>query len=351
MQQPASTATQVTLLVNMWLAQPDARIPEDPTVAKLCPQILRITFNSAYGQICQTNHTSSSHYSAERVMDKVWFKLRHTHNPAPDVTTLGTSTETGPILLGQFIPDLNHLDQVINRGDIRPFPGDMKVWPSQTIRFRWDDSRSTQAGVSGSARAPAAAAAAGVDIQATASGAFRQSVDNYSEFESLDCYIVNPVKSYINEYLTGGSVAEHVKYDKTLGTWKLFIITGIMIARGAKTSNKEGVYKEGHATSGLSVPDVVGVNVEGNLMNDRKQASSGSSVTDFVWAIRLAKLSKTLGQVILQRDWSMITETEGATFASGDDEVDVTDVVAREGMEEIGPVVEDEELELAFVLN
>jgi hypothetical protein len=47
----------------------------------------------------------------------------------------------------------------------------------------------------------------------------------------------------------------------------------------------------------------------------------------------------------------MITETEGATFAPGEDEVDVADVVAREGMKEIGPVVEDEELELAFVLN
>lgn len=183
-------------------------------------------------------------------MDKVWFKLRHTHNPAPDEKTLGTSTETGPILLGQFIPDLNHLDQVINRGDIKPFPGEMKVWHSQTIKFKWDDSQSTQADASVSARAPAVTAA-GVDIQATASGAFRKSVENYSEFESLDCYIVNPVKSYVNEYLAGGSVADHVKSEKTLGTWKLFMITGIMIARGANTSNKEETHKEGNTKSGL----------------------------------------------------------------------------------------------------
>lgn len=87
------------------------------------------------------------------------------------------------------------------------------------------------------------------------------------------------------------------------------------------------------------------------MANDNKHASSGSSVTDFVWAIRLAKVSKTLGQVILRRDWSMMTETEGATFAPSNDEVDVADVVTREGMEEIGLVVEDEDLELAFVLN
>lgn len=183
-------------------------------------------------------------------MDKVWFKLRHTHNPAPDEKTLGTSTETGPILLGQFIPDLNHLDQVINRGGIRPFPGDMKVWHSQTIKFTWDDSRSRQANALGSATVPVAAAA-GLDIQATASGAFQQSVENYSEFDSLDCYIVNPVKSYINEYLTEGSVADYVKSEKTLGTWKLFMITGIMIARGAKTRNKEKLHIEGHAQSEL----------------------------------------------------------------------------------------------------
>lgn len=180
-------------------------------------------------------------------MDQVWFKLRHTHNPAPDVETLGTSTETGPILLGQFIPDLNHLDQVINRGGIRPFPGDMKVWHSQTVKFKWDSSRSTQIDASGFAGAPAA----GLNIQATASGAFRQSVENYSEFERLDCYIVNPVKSYVNEYLAGGSVADHVKSQKALGAWKLFMITGIMIARGANTSNKEEVHGEGHTKSGL----------------------------------------------------------------------------------------------------
>ncbi|RSM08194.1 hypothetical protein CEP52_004868 [Fusarium oligoseptatum] len=283
-------------------------------------------------------------------MDKVWFKLRHTHNPAPDVKTLGTSTETGPILLGQFIPDLNHLDQVINRGDIRPFPGDMQVWPSQTIKFKWENSRSTQADASGSARAPGVAAA-GLDIQATASGAFRQSVENYSEFESLDCYIVNPVRSYINECLAEGLVADHVKSEKTMGTWRLFMITGIMIARGAKTSNEEEVHKEGHAKSGLSVPDVAGVSAAGGLTKDSKQASSGSSATDFVWAIRLAKISKTLRQVVLQKDWSTITESEGATFAPGDDEVDVAEVVVGEGMKDIGPIVEDEELELAFVLN
>ncbi|KAI8724180.1 hypothetical protein NCS52_00275700 [Fusarium sp. LHS14.1] len=261
-------------------------------------------------------------------MDKVWFKLRHTHNPAPDEKTLGTSTETGPILLGQFIPDLNHLDQVINRGGIKSFPGEMKVWHSRTIKFKWDASQSTQADAFVSAWAPAVAAA-GLDIQATASGAFRKSVENYSEFESLDCYIS----------------------EKTLGTWKLFMITGIMIARGAKTSNREETHGEGHTKSGLSIPDDAGTNAEGNLSNDSKQASSGSSVTDFVWAIRLAKLFQTFGQVILQRDWSMITESEGATFGPGDDEVDVADVVAREGMGEIGQVVEDEELELAFALN
>lgn len=181
-------------------------------------------------------------------MEKVWFKLRHTHNPAPDATTLGTANETGSILLGHFIPDLNHLDQVINRGSIKPFPGDMQIWPSQTIKFKWNASRFKQIDASGYANAPAAAAA-GLEIQATASVVFRQSVENFAEFESLECYIVNPVKSYINGYLENGPVADYVKPEKTLGTWKLFIITGIMIARGAKTSDKEEAHGEGKAKS------------------------------------------------------------------------------------------------------
>lgn len=47
----------------------------------------------------------------------------------------------------------------------------------------------------------------------------------------------------------------------------------------------------------------------------------------------------------------MITETEGATFAPGDGELDIAEVVTREGMEKLDLVVEDEEVDQAFVLS
>ncbi|KAH7202856.1 uncharacterized protein BKA55DRAFT_531398 [Fusarium redolens] len=283
-------------------------------------------------------------------MDKVWFKLRHSHNPAPDVSTLGTNQETGPVLLGHFIPDLNHLDQVINRGGIKVFPGEMKVWLTRTINFRWDSSKSHDVNACVSATAPAAVAA-GADVQSSASAAFRGSVENFAEFEALDCFIVDPVKSYIDNYLAEGPVADHITSHKLLGTWKLFMITGIMIARGAKTSDKDQLRGEGHMNTGLSVPGIVGTKIQTDVVEDRSQSSSGSSVTDFVWAIRLAKITKSLGEVILQRDWSMITETSGATFAPNEGEVDVAHVVYEEGMENIGLVIEDEDLDMAFVLK
>ncbi|CAG1967415.1 unnamed protein product [Fusarium graminearum] len=282
-------------------------------------------------------------------MESVWFKLKHTHNVAPDVTKLGMTEETGPILLGHFIPDLDHLDQVINRSAIHPFPPSMDIWPSRTVEFEWADSKSSHVGASGSVAIPTHATA-GLTLKASARVAFRQSVENFAKFDSLDSYIVNPTNAYIHKCIQNGPVAEYIAAKGMPGTYKLFMITGIMIARAARTSHKEEKGSDTDANVGFSVSPVGAASGEGHLNKHSGHSLSGTSVTDFVWAIRLARISKNLGDVILGKDWSMVTETKGATFAPRNNEVDVAEVVAREGMTSYGQVIEDEETELAFVV-
>ncbi|KAH8747719.1 hypothetical protein F5883DRAFT_436985 [Diaporthe sp. PMI_573] len=275
-------------------------------------------------------------------MDKCWFRLRQTYYPAPDAESLGKKLEAkneGSMLPGHFIPTLNGLHKILNRGNIIDFPGDMRVWRTKTIKFKWNNSTSSDFGGSVSGDIPIAAAS-GLTVQASIDAAFRSSVQNYVEFDSLDCYIVDPVKAYITLCVAEGTpVGDHIKEEKGKGifnTWKVFMITGILIARGAKTGSKEHAESKGHA--------------DANASGSSTQNVSGSQATDFVWAIRLAKVYRNLGHVLLNRDWSMDLETTGTVMAPPTDEVDVAAVLAREGMEEVGTVVEDEAEGLAIVL-
>lgn len=61
--------------------------------------------------------------------------------------------------------------------------------------------------------------------------------------------------------------------------------------------------------------------------------SSAQRITDFVWAVRLAKISKGL----IDRKWTHETISRGATFAVDDNEADkgrnIVDALRREGLE------------------
>lgn len=95
------------------------------------------------------------------------------------------------------------------------------------------------------------------------------------------------------------------------------------------------------------VPTIAGANAGLNHSSSNSTTIGGQHTTEFVWAVRLAKVHKG----VLSTDWSVETFTEKATFSSGDEDVDVADVVHKEGIPlEDFQVVEDEELDCAFVL-
>lgn len=71
-------------------------------------------------------------------------------------------------------------------------------------------------------------------------------------------------------------------------------------------------------------------------------------VSDFVWAVRLAKVHKG----ILMSDWSVDPYTHKATFSVEEgEEVDVGKVVRSEGLGAEAKIFEDEELEEAVVID
>jgi hypothetical protein len=70
-------------------------------------------------------------------------------------------------------------------------------------------------------------------------------------------------------------------------------------------------------------------------------------ISDFIWAIRLAKIHKG----VLMTDWSIDPYTHRATFDMGSGQrVDIGAVVQKEGLDSF-QVVEDDDLGEAIVLD
>ncbi|EFQ30410.1 hypothetical protein CGRA01v4_09953 [Colletotrichum graminicola] len=104
---------------------------------------------------------------------------------------MGTGTETGPLDLGHFVPDLRRLDFPINRGEIEPFLRSMPMFPTASISFRWGDTQASEyGGVLGGGAPVLAAAGEPVTAKADVSAIFRSSVFNYEAYERLDTYVV-----------------------------------------------------------------------------------------------------------------------------------------------------------------
>ncbi|KAK6526010.1 hypothetical protein TWF281_011051 [Arthrobotrys megalospora] len=287
-------------------------------------------------------------------MDNCWFVLKQTHYPAPSADSMRKGKPTGSISLGHIIRDLKHLDQVINAEHIEPFSRAMHIWPTRLFDFKWGHSTEQETTGLAAAGVPIAAAA-GLTVGADAGFAFRQSVKNYWEFQQLDRYIVQPTSSYVNACLESEEVAKYIESVRTLGFWSIFMITGLIVARGG--SRNVITESSGRGVSGginISFAAVADAGPEVAVSTSENLKIEATHATDFVWAVRLAKISKNG----LQRNWSVKTVFgrasfggQRALFSDEQDEIDVAAVVADEGSHlDIFQVVEDQHLEAAFVL-
>lgn len=181
-------------------------------------------------------------------MENCWFKLKQTHYIAPDVETLGTAIETSAICLGHIISDLEHLDQVLNRGRIKPFKKataedtltrEFTVWPSKVIDFDWSNTVNTSHGAHGQASAPLAGV--GATGNASIKAIFQESVTNFAHFDSLEYVTFQPDKKYAKDASEVEEVKSEIAKQKLLkvGWWSLYMITGLVIARNGKYKRAE----------------------------------------------------------------------------------------------------------------
>ncbi|TKA67301.1 hypothetical protein B0A49_07279 [Cryomyces minteri] len=276
-------------------------------------------------------------------MEKVWFKLRQMDYPPPTEESMGTDKETSPICLGHFIPDLKRIDFVLNRHQIEEFPDNMPVYPTTAIKFKWENSKESETGGQIGGSVPIVAAA-GITVGASLQLLFRSKITNYEEYDRLDKYIVQINKSYVSDCVaTIPSLAEHTnRHD-----WTMFVITGLMVARGAtKIAASESSGVEAGGGPQVEIPGVASVTATAKITRtqERKMRSSGAS--DFVFAVRLARVHKG----ILQADWSLDRLTKKATFTTKGENIDVPVVLSSEGLDGFS-LVEDENLGYDFVIG
>ncbi|GJC96375.1 hypothetical protein ColKHC_05201 [Colletotrichum higginsianum] len=279
-------------------------------------------------------------------MDKVWFKLRQTDYPPPTPESMGTRIETGPLCLGHIVPDLRHLDFPINRNEIEPFSRNMLVYTTSAHSFRWHDTLDKERSSTLGGGAPVLAAV-GLPVTATADvkAVFKASVANNEEYERLDTYLVQVTRAYIADCLEGNKVAEHVKKSSSLGTWSMFIITGLKIARvgSRSTSSSKGI---DHGVGfEADIPAIVSAQVELGVSLNKEKGMESEKHSDFVWAIRLAKIRKGL----LMDDWSLEPYTKKATFSADESQVNVELALENAG-ESNFRIFKDEDLKETFVI-
>ncbi|RDA92663.1 hypothetical protein CP533_3732 [Ophiocordyceps camponoti-saundersi (nom. inval.)] len=280
-------------------------------------------------------------------MEKVWFKLRQTHYPpGPEERILagdGDDTKT-PICLGHIIPDLKHIDFPINGGEVVAFPARMTVFKSESIHFKWHDGQRTGWGFALGAGGTIAAALGLVSVKASIRFAFQRSVDEYEEFERLDTYFVQPNRPYVEQCLRMALVKDHVEDKKD---WSFFIITGIKVARAGKRSTRAASGTETGGGPQVKVPAVATAEATAQYSNEAPRETEEGNMSDFIWAVRLAKVHKG----VLMTDWSLDPFTHRATFGVGDeDEVDLGLVIKDEGLENF-KVIDDEEAGEAVVMD
>jgi hypothetical protein len=183
---------------------------------------------------------------------KCWFVLKQTHYPPPVIPKNGTGrvSRSGPICLGHLIPDLKHLDNVINRHGPLDIPPDMPIYPTKAWDLTWELSKSGGVDVFGEAGVPVATAA-GITVKLDARVAFKRTIKNFSEFASLDTFIFQPTSEYVEDSVEDDEVAAYLEKRGLFGSSTIFMITGVIVARGAKTKTSEVRKRDVHGGSGV----------------------------------------------------------------------------------------------------
>ncbi|KLU87650.1 hypothetical protein MAPG_06645 [Magnaporthiopsis poae ATCC 64411] len=262
------------------------------------------------------------------MLGKCWFVLKSPF-PAPTLPAEGVGQARGPRCPGNLVPDLKRLNFVINShpGPTK-YPTDAPLWQLKRWDFNWKQTNSNSTSVSAKAATPLEGVGAETAIR------FRSTVSDYWRFDCLETFELQLSPSYLQDSLEAPAVAKYVQDHKSpFGLWSMFMVTGIMVARGASKESSRNREFGVEATPQVEIPELGGVG--GNI--DLQHTSQAGQDLDyrqddpFVWAIKLEKITKG----IFDRKWSSKSYTKGSQFGLGDQresEEQMLESLAEEGL-------------------
>ncbi|KAK1528644.1 uncharacterized protein CCOS01_06478 [Colletotrichum costaricense] len=223
-------------------------------------------------------------------MTKYWFVLDQTHYEPPIYMDETYREACGTLLLGHIIPGIKSLDQVINRDELPGFSRTFRVQRSTQSNVTWSRDAQLESSAGASAGAPALA---GVGIGAQAEvkiGSTVGGTDSW-EFDQLETQAIAPPTSWIQDCIRAPQVAAYVKQHKVLGNWKLYMITGIKIGKGAKLEHKDFQGKSGVSKPSLDVVDAFKVEIGAEYSQSSETSVTAQYDDAFIWAVRLLEIS------------------------------------------------------------
>ena len=186
-------------------------------------------------------------------MDKCWFVLRYQHYTAPKYESehMAYGKAEGPLRLGHLIPSPKAVDNIINTGnDVLPFPKDMSITKSRTKNFSYAKTVERTAEGGTSVEVPIAAVA-GLNIILDSGALFQTIMGSTWNIEHLETQIMQPTADYVRQCREARTVTSWIEEHKKLGAWKMYMVTGLMIARGARHDVVDSKKKGGDVGAGV----------------------------------------------------------------------------------------------------
>ncbi|KAI3535257.1 hypothetical protein CABS01_14245 [Colletotrichum abscissum] len=114
-----------------------------------------------------------------------------------------------------------------------------------------------------------------------------------------------------------------------MGSWSCFMITGMIVARGAKVARLEtrNIGVQAGLGAGFSGVADVGFNIDSSSENNLSLSSG--HVSDFVWAVQVIKIRKG----IMDPTWNHEIYSKGSTFMNpGAALIEMKDTLRKEGV-------------------
>ncbi|KAK1241134.1 hypothetical protein MKX08_001108 [Trichoderma sp. CBMAI-0020] len=248
-------------------------------------------------------------------MDKCWFVLKQEHYPPPHLPESGIGVANGAICLGHIVPDATNLDNVINRDEEGiTFTPAVPIYHTASWGLDWKRDTGQEAASAASMTTPTGAGLP-VSVEQQTKTAFAHTEKNHKEFDTLDRYIIQVDRSFIRNILEDREVVEHIERTKGIrllgGQWSVFMITGIIVARGGKGKFGENKIFEVASSTKANMANAASATAAGYFSKKNNSYLSAQKASDFVWAVRLTKIWKG----VMDKRWEFRVMSKGATFS------------------------------------